>query len=99
MVKVVKHHEWPLIRNFLAELDDIFTGDDFRDFRALEEVLYHALDYRRINEVVDAALRSGMPGGDWLYKQIHEAQGQVTRGKAEATFHHMEERVKAIRGR
>jgi hypothetical protein len=95
--RTISQHEWPLIRTFLAELDDLYTGEDSRDFLALQPVLCEELDYRRINEVVDGAAKAGIPGGEWLFKQIQEAGTKITRGKSNALFNHMDERAQQIK--
>jgi hypothetical protein len=74
------------------------AGLPARNFQDLENVLCNVLEYYQIHEIVDAAVSSGLAGGDWLHKEIGGAGGTISWGKAQSLFLSMEAKVMELRG-
>ena len=91
---------YPFIEDFLQQLDEKSRDTRaYRNYTALTDTLCKKLEFYQIHEIVDGATRSGEPGGEWIRRQINSVcDGEISPGKANALFQHMESRVNEIRG-
>lgn len=93
--------ESPFVDEFLSKLDAQYPAGTrlYRNYSLLSDVLFTSLQYYQIHEITEAARRSNMPGGDWLFMKINavsDGEEIVSSGTANALFGHLENAVRQL---